>query len=257
MADSIHLGPIIVYYYSLTLAVAVWVAYFFAQQRAKQANLGKNQVTDLIVLLFVSGIIGARIGFVLQNIPYFTLHREEIISLSTSGLSVHGGLVSGLLTLYWYAKKYTLPFLNLTDLFALPLLLGQTVGRLGNYFNQELFGYPTSLPWKIFIDQNHRPAEYLFSSFFHPVFAYEMLLNFVGFIILLRIPHKKVGQLTAGYLIVFSIARFITEIFRISDRIVADLSLAQLISLALLLVGIGMWFKTSIPAKRPQLSPSK
>jgi phosphatidylglycerol:prolipoprotein diacylglycerol transferase len=120
---------------------------------------------------------------------------------------------------------------TITDVLALPVLAGQVIGRLGNYFNQELFGYPTSLPWKIFIDASHRPAQYLQNSYFHPTFLYEMLLDAVGFAILWFWRPKKAGQLTAGYLLVFAIGRFVTEIWRISDRVLWGLSLAQLISL--------------------------
>ena len=252
MPDSFHLGPLVIYYYSLTLAAGVWASYFLAQQHVNRLGLTKSQITDLIVILFVSGIVGARLGFIVQNIGYYREHATEIIGLTTSGLSIHGGILGGALALYWYAKKHDLLILKLTDYFALPLLLGQTVGRLGNYFNQELFGYPTSVPWRIFIDSEHRPAEYPFSSYFHPTFAYEIILNLIGFAVLSRLPHKKTGQLTAGYLIVFSLSRFIVEIFRISERLIAGLSLAQLVSIGLAAAGIILWLRTEDPAKRSQ-----
>ena len=257
MSDGFSLGPIYIFYYSLCLAAAVWAAYFLAQLRAKESGLSTTQITDLTFIIFIAGIVGARLGFVMQNITHFADHVGEIISLSTGGLSIHGGILGGLIALYWYAKKNLHSLVTLTDLFALPLLLGQIVGRLGNYFDQELFGYPTNLPWKMFIDSRNRPSEYIFSPYFHPTFAYEMILNLIGMLILLKLPNQKPGQITAGYVIIFSITRFITEIFRISDRLIAGLSLAQLISLGLLVFGIILWLKSSVHSRKSGLPLSK
>jgi prolipoprotein diacylglyceryl transferase len=119
-----------------------------------------------------------------------------------------------------------------------PLLIGQIIGRLGNFTNQELFGYPTDLTWKIFIDPENRPGQFSQASYFHPVFAYEMIANAIGLLLLVWLKFKKPGQLTGAYLLVWATSRFMIEIWRISDRIVYDLSLAQLMSLLILPLAI-------------------
>lgn len=237
MADGFFLGPIKIYYYSLCLLAAVWVGYGLALRQAKNHKLTANTVSDSIVLALISGVIGGRLVFVLQNLTYFSEQPGEILRITSGGLSIHGAILGGAFALWLFCRKYKLSFVKLTDALSLPLLAGQIIGRLGNYFNQELFGYPTNLPWAISIDPINRPAGYFSETLFHPVFAYEMILNAIGLAILWRLqPHfKKPGQLATAYLIVFAISRFIAEIFRISDRLFWNLSLAQVVSLALLL----------------------
>ncbi len=244
MSDSFLLGPIRVYYYSLVLLAAVWLSYSLVIKNKQRFKLTTDQLTDLFVELLVGGIVGARLAFVVQNLSYYWANPFEILRLTTGGLSIHGAILGGLVVIWWYSRKYHKDFLGLTDNLVVPLLVGQIIGRIGNFTNQELFGYPTHLPWKIFINPAHRPVRYLTADYFHPAFAYEMILDCLGLIILSRLKPKKTGQLTAGYLIVTSISRFITEVFRISDRIVGPLSLAQLTSLALFVAGIALWLSS-------------
>jgi phosphatidylglycerol:prolipoprotein diacylglycerol transferase len=232
MSDHFSIGSITIYYYSLCLLAAVWVGYGLAVRLGKSYHLSAPIISDIVALLLVSGVIGGRIGFLLQNIPYFRQQPSEILRLTSGGLSIHGAIVLGAIALFWYAKMHQLSVRKLADLVALPLLAGQIIGRLGNYFNQELFGYPTALPWAVTIEPAYRPAGYFSAQTFHPTFAYEMILHGFGLLLLwsLRSQLKKPGQLALAYLIVFSVSRFITELFRISDRLLWQLSLAQIIS---------------------------
>lgn len=250
MSDGFFIGPVKIYYYSLCILVAVWMGLWLATRRATHTNIATQSLLDIMATLLVAGVVGGRLGFVVQNVSYFAQQPLEILRLTSGGLSIHGALVAGILTLIIIAKKQKRSLLSLTDLFSLPLLLGQIIGRLGNYFNQELFGYPTALPWGIFIDPGHRPAGFFTNTHFHPVFLYEMILHAVGFLILWRLPNKKPGYLTLGYALVFSITRYITEIFRISDRIIAGLSLAQIISLIVFIAAILLAFRHDIFQKK-------
>lgn len=237
--DGFWLGSIRIYYYSLCLLAAVWAAYWLAIKRLTPKPLSREKVTDLILILLMTGILGGRFGYVIQNIDYYSQQPMEIWQLSSGGLSIHGAIAAGLIALWVYAKRKGLQFFDLTDRLAIPVLAGQLLGRFGNFFNQELFGYPTQLPWKIFIDPAHRPPGYFTDSFFHPTFLYEIILNGIGLFVIARLSLKKPGQLTGAYFIIFGTSRFVTEIFRISDRLIGPLSVAQLISLAL--VGVGIW----------------
>lgn len=231
--DAFELGPIKIYWYSLCLLAALTVSYSLAIRRAKDVRLTKDQISDLFLILFISGIVGARLVYVSQNLAFFTPQPLAILQLTTGGLSIHGGLIGGILALIGYARKFKSRWLTLADWLVKPLLAGQIIGRLGNYFNQELFGYPTDRPWKMLIDPAHRPAGYATSTYFHPTFLYEMLLNSLGLLILSRLKFKKTGQRTATYLLIFATSRFITEIWRLSDRLIGPLSLAQMVSLVI------------------------
>lgn len=255
---GLEVGPIFIYYYSLAMAAAVWFGYLVTLGQAKKRQLSKTVVTDAVALLLVSGVIGARIGYITQNLGYYLSQPTEIFHLTSGGLSIHGALAAGAISLYLFAKRRGIPWLRLTDTFALPVLVGQIIGRLGNYLNQELFGYPTNLPWKLFIDPAHRPEAYQLSQFFHPTFLYELLLNGVGLLILTKLNLKKEGQLTAGYLLVLASTRFIVELLRISDRLLLGLSLAQLVSIALAITGLWLYLSSdrgSAEQKQRQSSP--
>ncbi len=230
-ADGFSIGLWHIYYYSLLLLAALWVGYLLAVREARKRELRSEIVTDLIAIALVTGVIGGRLGFILQNIGYFSNHLGDIWRLTTGGLSIHGAIVAASIAVALYARRQKLNFFRLSDTFVLPLLAGQIIGRFGNYFNQELFGYPTDAPWKILIDPAHRPAGYYTESFYHPTFIYEIILNLVGLVVLSRLQYKKEGQRTTAYLILFFVVRFIVEIWRISDRLILGLSLAQLISL--------------------------
>lgn len=245
MADGFWLGPIKIYYYSLCILLAVWAGYGLLLRQTKSLKLSSTLLTDFVMTVLVTGVIGARLGYVIQNWTYYRAFPGDILKLSSGGLSIHGALVFGLLALFLLTRKKGLRFLAVTDAFAPPVLLGQIIGRFGNYFNQELYGYPTNLPWKIFIDDIHRVPAYQNVAYYHPTFLYEIILNSLGLLLIWRWQrgHKKTGQLTGLYLIVLGLSRFITEIWRISDRLAFHLSLAQYVSVFLIIAGAALYFK--------------
>lgn len=253
--QGIQVGPFFVYFYSLMLLIATWVGYLLAEREAKKNQLPRGTVLDLIAPLLIAGVLGARVGYVLQNLGYYLNSPLDIFHLTTGGLSIHGALISGAIALYFFARSRKLPLFKLTDTFVRPLLAAQIIGRLGNYFNQELFGYPTDVAWKLLIDPTHRPPQYQNASFFHPTFLYEMLLNSIGLFLLYRLKPKKEGQLTFTYLIVYGAARLITEMFRLSDRLVWHFSLAQIISIAIIIAALYLIWRSTDGRKQSQQLP--
>lgn len=232
--SSISIGSYRLYFYSLMLVIGLFTAYVIAIKQSRKYHISINQLPDIFALTLVSGVIGARLSYVLQNSIYFNQHIKEIWLVGTGGLSIHGAIIAGLVALYVYSRRQQLSFFAITDTLALPLLAGQIVGRLGNYFNQELFGYPTSGFIRVEIDPSHRPAGYFTDQYFHPTFFYEMVLNGIGLFILSRFKFKKQGQLSLAYLLVFAVTRYLTEIWRISERVNFGLSTAQIISLLII-----------------------
>ena len=262
----ITIGRLPIRTYGVMLAIAIVAAYSWAERRATRAGISLNLTNDLFFWAVIGGILGARLGFVIQEFGYFEHHLAEIFAFRAGGLSFHGGLVGGLIAgLIVLNKRRVLnQFWLLADVAAAPLLLGAAIGRLGNWANQELYGYPTTLPWAISIDPAHRLPGYENFTTFHPTFAYEMLLNLIGLLILLWLEKINKQQATSknttqnskplfsihhrlftpGFSFLFtlawySLARFTTEIWRIGDRLLGLLSLAQLISFVLIVVVIG------------------
>ena len=144
-------------------------------------------------------------------------------------------------------KLKKLDLLNSLDLAAPAVILGQAIGRFGNYINQEGFGPPTNLPWGVFIDPQNRPAQYFLYPRFHPTFFYEAILNLIFFILLLYLVGKvkAKGQIFALYLIFYSAARTMSEFWRIDTWIVDGVKIAYIFSLAAFICGVGLFFLIS------------
>lgn len=253
--------------YGLILGVAIVIAFLWSAKRALKAGIPKIPTENILFWTVVGGLLGARIAFVLQNTGFYFENPLEILAIRSGGLSFHGALVGGLVAGYFALKNYRLlsKFWLLADAVSAPLLLAAAIGRLGNWANQELYGYQTDRPWGIFIDSLHRLPGYEQFSSFHPTFAYEAVLNIVGVTVLLFIEGKrqkakgKISSqnskpLTTHYSLLtqpgtmflfalawYSLARGITEIWRIGDRVVGPLSLAQIVSILtiILLAWIG------------------
>lgn len=218
-------GPINLYWYGFFIMLGVLAALAAAIYLAKQHALKKEIIIDLAFWLIISGIIGARLYAVFLELPYFLARPLDILKIWQGGLAIHGAIVGGGLALFLFAKKYRHNFWQLTAIIATVLPLGQAIGRWGNYFNQELFGYPTSLPWGIPIDQFHRPWQYLNYGYFHPAFLYESLGNLIIFIFLVSLHYLYIKKnqlnnyahflLLAAYFLLYSLLRFSTEFIRL------------------------------------------
>jgi phosphatidylglycerol:prolipoprotein diacylglycerol transferase len=208
----------------------------------------------------ILAVIGARLYHVLTPSPsmaafgitspldYFR-NPQLLINLRAGGLGIYGGIVGGLIGLLLYTRRYQIPALGWADLAAVGLALGQAIGRWGNFFNQELYGRPTSLPWAVTID-NPLPGYEPFSQF-HPAFLYESLWNFLAFLVLLtlarRYRHRLLtGDLMALYLIFYGIGRTLLETVRLDSRSISlggvelNLPVATLVSLVIAIL-MGLW----------------
>ncbi len=178
---GIPLGSFTMRYYSLCLLFGVLAGYLLIRQRMEQYQVSENLLADFITAGMIFGLVGARLGYVLQNFSCFLSHPLEILGITPqgfqgiAGLSIHGALLSLLAFLFLFQKWRRVSGLKMGD-FAVPsLALGQAIGRWGNFFNQELYGYPTNLPWKMYVDEAHRLRFYRQEAYFHPVFLYESL----------------------------------------------------------------------------------
>lgn len=255
---AFELGKINIYWYGLFIAIGAILAYmvcFFIITKIIKEPLLFLHIENLVFYLVIFGIIGARIYHVLSRLPYYIKNPLEIFYIWQGGIGIFGAIIAGLLVLYFYAKKASFfdnkfkIVLRLTDVLAPGIILAQSIGRWGNYFNSELFGRPTTLSWGIPISFLKRPD--IFSSFeyFHPTFLYESLWNFVLFIVLLIFSFffikKRPGLITSLYLIFYSLGRFFVEFIRVDYQpTFFSLRMSQIFSIILILFGIWILIKS-------------
>lgn len=241
-------GDLTIHWYGVTMALGILISSLIAIRvvRPRLTNISEDQLLSAFIWIIAGGLIGARLLFVLLKWPLYANDPISILYISEGGLSLHGGLLGGLIATLIYSAKEKLNWKNLTDVAVVALPVGQAIGRFGNFFNQEAYGGPTNLPWKMFVSPALRPEQYQSTSFFHPTFLYEAILLMILYIILRvrLIHHPKAGQLTAIYLGGYSIIRFATEFFRIDSDYLGKLSIAQWASLAILVWSIIWYYRT-------------
>ncbi len=252
-AILISFGPIDVYWYGLLIVVGILSAIAITLKLASFYNIKKDAIMDVAFWLVVSGIIGARIYHILLEHKYYINNPIDIIQVWQGGLAIHGGIIAGLIVIWLYCKKHKLNGWLIAALIAPGMALAQAIGRWGNYFNQEIIGKPTELPWGIPIDLINRPAEYINSAYFHPAFLYESIGNLIIFIILISI-HAWIIKKRAvscelrvmryelcvtSYVILYSTLRFTTEFIRIDPTpVLFGLRFPQIISLIIIFIAL-------------------
>ena len=171
---EILLGPVTIHLYGLIIAMAIFLGWFLAKKRAHLYKIPRTIFDDPILLIpLVLAVIGARIYHVLDFWDYYARNLTQVFFIWKGGLGIWGALAGAFLGFYLIAKVKKLDFLKLADLASPSLLLGQALGRIGNFFNQEGFGPPTKMPWGVYIDPVNRPTQYISSTRFHPTFFYE------------------------------------------------------------------------------------
>lgn len=249
-----ELGPFILRWYGLLLALGAVFGYLVARSLAKRYGISEETVAALAFFVLIVGFVGARLYHVLNEPGYYFRNPAEIVKVWKGGLAIHGAIIAGLAVTYWFCRKYKLLFWKMTDLFVPSLILGQAIGRWGNYFNQELFGRPTKLPWGIPINPLNRPANAASDEYFHPTFLYESLWDMAIFATLLVLHRRNIkkggvdkhGFITMTYLALYSLGRLLNELLRI-DRtpVIVGIRLPILVSgLVIVAACIGMFLLT-------------
>lgn len=217
-------------WYGLLLAVAVLVGIGIVLYLNRRfAQLDPDALWFVLIWTVLGGLLGARLMFVLLDWPYYSLHLSQIWQIHEGGMSIHGALLGGAVGLFYSTRRYRLPFWPLTDLISVALPLGQAIGRFGNFFNQEAFGGPTQLPWKMFVAPPFRPTGLEQASYFHPTFLYEAIGDLLIFAVLWwAFPRRlPAGRLALWYLLLYSSWRYVVEWFRVDSRYWGVLTIAQ------------------------------
>ena len=232
-SELISIGPLIFRWYGILIATAVFVGLNLSNYLAKFKGISKDFFNDLIPWLVFSSILGARVYYVLfewrnfnginfwSSINLFNLEIPipRFAEIWGGGIAIHGALIMGTISVLFLCRRKKESFWDVLDTLLPSVALGQAIGRWGNFFNNEAFGLPTDLPWKLFIPPISRPEIFNNQSFFHPTFLYESIWNLCVFsllIILFRLNVKGFIKLPSGvlsciYLISYSIGRFFVE----------------------------------------------
>ena len=231
-----------IYFYGILIMLGVVAAAFLGQAEAKRRGINPDYIWDALFWLVLAGIVGARIWHIFTPPPsmvaqgittaWYFAHPLDMINIRNGGLGIPGAIIGGALALWLYCRSKKLSFLVLIDTVIPGVALAQAIGRWGNFFNQELYGRPTNLPWKIFIDPAHRIQGFQNDAYYHPLFLYESLWNLLNMAILLWLGRRfekwlKAGDLFYIYMIMYSIGRFSLEFLRLDASQVAGINFNQ------------------------------
>lgn len=242
MAVALRAGPLTIYWYGLLMSLAIVAGVAVVRRLAVRSGLARAEaVYDLVFAVILSALVGARVYAVLLFLPDYLADPWEVFKVWHGGLAIHGALMGGGLALWWYCRRKRQSFWAWADIVAVALPLGQAIGRWGNYFNQELFGSPTSLPWGILIAPEHRPVGYELVSYYHPTFLYESVINLVLFTVLwwLYRRRKQAGVMLSAYLVGYGVIRLAMEQLRLDvTPQIFGLRWPVLVSLLLVAAGI-------------------
>jgi phosphatidylglycerol---prolipoprotein diacylglyceryl transferase len=244
-----NLGPLSVRWYGLLIASAVILGTILAQKLAERRGVDPDIMGDLVIWLVIGAIPGARLYYVLfawsERFQYQPWHK--VFAVWEGGIAIHGAIIGGVIAAILFAKRNRLSFWKLADLVMLPLILGQAIGRWGNFFNSEAFGTPTDLPWKLLIPPEQRPSATAAEAYYHPTFLYESVWNLLVFsllaLVFTKFPKARSGTMVMFYLVAYSTGRLWIEGLRTDSLMFGPLRVAQLISLGAIAFGaFGLWW---------------
>ena len=244
----LRIGFIEIKWYSFFIFVAIIISSFLIIKEATKKDIKKDELIDMLFYGIIIGILGARLYYVIFNLKYYLTYPFEIIEVWNGGLAIHGGIIATFIFLFIYCKKKKMNFLLILDILVVGVIIAQSIGRWGNFFNQEAYGRIVSLS---FLEGLHLPKFIIDRMcigglYREPTFLYESVLSLIGFIILIivrTIKKLRVGVLTGIYFLWYGIERFIIETFRSDSLMLGSIKVAQLISIIFCIIGIYMIFK--------------
>jgi prolipoprotein diacylglyceryl transferase len=253
-SNGFHIGPLFFHFYGLMIAIGVLCAFWLARRRWEQAGHDPSEIEIPGIWAVAAGFVGGRLAYVSTHSGEFRGRWLHVFAIWEGGLALYGGLTLGILTGIYVARRRHLPVLLTLDAAIPGIPLAQAFGRWGNYFNQELFGTPTRLPWALEVEPAHRPDRYASFATFHPTFLYESIwdLLVVGTLLYLSARRKlRTGSVVLCYLGLYAVGRFGLELIRTDTTYrLLGLSRNAYVSLAVVL-GAGVWLYLRERGGRP------
>ncbi|MCH4167949.1 MAG: prolipoprotein diacylglyceryl transferase [Streptococcaceae bacterium] len=234
-----------IHWYAVIILAGAIAGVYLAQKEAVRQGLKSDDILDFILITFPIAIIGARIYYVLFDLQAYRDNPLSVFAIWQGGLAIYGGLIAGFICLLVFTYYRVIPRLKFLDIATPSVILGQAVGRWGNFVNQEAYGEPTSYH---FLKETLHLPDFIVNQmkvdgvYHQPTFLYESVWNLVGFAILMLIRHQKwikSGQLFAFYLVWYGIGRFFIEGLRTDSLMIGNtIRVSQVLSLVLVVVGI-------------------
>lgn len=243
---AFQLGPLQVHWYGVIIGLGIALGLYLAISESKRLGLHPDTFVDLLVWAIPIAILSARAYYVAFEWDYYSQNPGDIIKVWNGGIAIHGALIGSVITALVFAKIKGISFWKLTDIAAPSIILGQAIGRWGNFMNQEAHGGEVT---RSFLENLHLPQfiidqMYINGTYYHPTFLYESLWNIAGFILLLILRRKanlRRGELFLSYVIWYSIGRFFVEGMRTDSLMLTEyLRIAQVISLVLIVVAAAL-----------------
>jgi phosphatidylglycerol:prolipoprotein diacylglycerol transferase len=253
-----------IYFYGILIMAGVVAAAFLGQAEAKRRGINPDYIWDALFWVVLAGIIGARLWHIFTPPPsmveqgittkWYLTHPLDMLNIRNGGLGIPGAIIGGALAMWFYCRRKKITFLSMVDTVIPGVALAQGIGRWGNFFNQELYGKPTNLPWKIYIDPAHRLPGYQNNDYFHPLFLYESLWNVLNMAILLWMGRRfekwlKPGDLFYVYMIMYSVGRFSLDFLRLDASQVGGINFNQTFVIFVALAGGVMLFLNHRPRR--------
>ncbi len=242
---AFQIGPFSIRWYGIIIDTAFILGSVLAYCHARKSRLNTDHLLNMIILIIPSAMIGARLYYVIFNWSSYASNPLEALAIWHGGLAIHGGLLGGVIAGYLYIRKHKLDFWKFADVVAPSIIMGQCIGRWGNFINQEAFGSPVSIDYISRFPEFIQKQMYIGNQYYHPAFLYESLWDFLVFLILIIVFRRKHfdGQIMLLYLILYSTGRFFIESLRMDSLMLGPFKLAQLISLVLIAVSVYFYFK--------------
>lgn len=240
---AVELGPIQIYWYSIFIFIGLLVASILIFREARKRNIDEDFLVNVIFDSIIIGLIGARLYYVLFNIPYYASNPLEILAVWNGGLAIHGGIFAALIFILLYCRKKKVNVLQLLDIIVVGLIVAQAIGRWGNFFNSEAYGQVTTFAE---LKSQQIPTfiingMYILGEYRQPTFFYESTWCFAGFLAMLiirRYKYLKLGQLTGVYLFWYGLGRLLIESLRSDSLMLGPIKIAQVVSILFIIGGI-------------------
>lgn len=239
---ALQLGPISIRWYAICIVSGLILAVYLSMKEAPRKKIDPDAIIDFILIAFPLAIVGARLYYVIFEWGYYSQHLGEIFAIWNGGIAIYGGLLTGALVLYLFSRRRLIEPIDFLDIAAPSVMIAQSIGRWGNFFNQEAYG--TAVKSLNYLPSFIRDQMYIDGSYRQPTFLYESIWNLLGFLLILILRRKpqflRQGEITAFYLIWYGFGRMIIEGMRTDSLMFAGLRVSQWLSMILILVGLAI-----------------
>ena len=243
LPQALNLGLIKIQFYGMIIAVAVFSGYGLVLRRKEQHGIASDDGEILFFITIIWGFLGARVYHILSELGYYLDYPMQTFAVWNGGLSIYGAALGGIIGLLIYTritKKYSM--FQLLDWMVPAVVLGQIIGRFGNFMNYEIYGYPTELPWKMYVPAQFRIPPFEINQFFHPLFLYEAAGSAMIFVLLLSLKLRR-GALFLLWLFLYNVMRFFLEFLRVGSVTYGTVRINAIVSLILALAAIFIWYR--------------